>query len=124
MKKLLILLFSILISFNSHGEWQEIYEDYRSTYFIDTDRIKERDGYVYYHILDVFSKDLEEAYGTSKIERYFEGDCVVYRYTELTGIWYKVDGKRNLETYNSNWKYPFSDSRQGRWLNYVCDYVD
>ena len=41
MKKLLLLLFSILISFNSYGEWEEVVESTDGdTYYIDKDTIK------------------------------------------------------------------------------------
>ena len=36
MKKLLVLLFSILISFNSYGEWEEIAENQRGDIFTST----------------------------------------------------------------------------------------
>ena len=49
MKKLTILLFSILISFNSYSEWTEIVQSTEgSTYYIDKDTIKERGGNVYF----------------------------------------------------------------------------
>ena len=49
MKKLLILLFSILISFNSFGELTEIgYTDAGNTFYIDNNTIKEHGGYVYW----------------------------------------------------------------------------
>jgi hypothetical protein len=49
MKKLTILLFSILISFSSYGEWTEVVESvHGDTQYIDTDAIKEHGGYVYY----------------------------------------------------------------------------
>ena len=49
MKKLTILLFSILISFNSYSEWTEIEQSTEGvTYYIDKDTIKERGGNVYF----------------------------------------------------------------------------
>ena len=52
MKKLLIFLFSILISFNSYGEWDEIGVDTAgNTSYIDTDTIKKHGGYVYYWVM-------------------------------------------------------------------------
>ena len=130
MKKLLILLFSILISFNSYGEWEEFSKEYDSfsdsyyTFYTDKDRIKEHKGYVYYWFLDVYPKPNE--YGDYKKENYFQGDCVVYRYSKLTSVWYRKWGeeKRVSESYDLDWEYPFPDSLEGRMLSYVCDYVD
>ena len=49
MKKLLILLFSILISFNSYGEWEEVAEGMNGDiYYLDKDSIKKHGGYVYF----------------------------------------------------------------------------
>ena len=49
MKKLLILLFSILISFNSYGEWTKITETINGdTFYIDISFIKENGGYVFF----------------------------------------------------------------------------
>jgi chaperonin GroEL len=49
MKKLTILLFSILISFNSYGEWLKVHKNTSgNTSYIGTDTIKERGGYVYW----------------------------------------------------------------------------
>ena len=45
MKKLTILLFSILISFNSYGEWTEIAKNTDGTHYIDKDTIKKHEGY-------------------------------------------------------------------------------
>ena len=46
MKKLLLLLFSILISFNSYGEWTKVNMDVdSSSYYIDFATVKKIDGY-------------------------------------------------------------------------------
>ena len=54
MKKLLILLFSILISFNSYGDWIELTKsETGDIFYVDKDRIKGNNGYVYwYHMRD------------------------------------------------------------------------
>ena len=48
MKKILLLLFSLLLSFNSYGDWIKLFthED-GTTWHINIETIKERDGYVY-----------------------------------------------------------------------------
>ena len=126
MKKLLILLFSLLISFNSYGELKE-YNDIFSgagwTHYIKMDTIKEDERYVYYWKLIVLDEPTET--GTFKIEKYYQGDCVVYRYSELAGVWYRKWGeRRSSESYDLDWEYPFPDSPKGIMLSYVCDYVD
>ena len=49
MKKLLILLFSLLISFNSFGGWTKVADDSNGDqFFIDKDTIKEHNGSVFF----------------------------------------------------------------------------
>ena len=63
MKKLLIPLFSILISFNSYGEWKELGMNVAGdTFYIDKDIIKEHNRYVYWWVLKDYLKPDE--YGT------------------------------------------------------------
>ena len=64
MKKLLIFLFSILISFNSYGEWTEVGTgaspvNNGDTFYIDIDTIKEHNGYVYWWSLSDYLKPIE-----------------------------------------------------------------
>jgi hypothetical protein len=56
MKQLLTLLFSILISFNSYGQWTKITESDGDSIYIDFDTIKEQDGYVYWWVLTDYLK--------------------------------------------------------------------
>ena len=58
MKKLLLLFFSLMLSFNSYGEWSYIGEDYNgeSKYYIDLKTLRKIDDYVYYWNLIDFDK--------------------------------------------------------------------
>jgi hypothetical protein len=48
MKKLLLLLCSLMLSFNSYGEWKELFTDEDDiTWHLNIETIKERDGFVY-----------------------------------------------------------------------------
>ena len=68
MKKLPLLLFSAILSFNAYGEYTAIYEDGDgNAHYIDFDTIKERDGYVYWWGKS-FDADLSYQY-------FFQGDC-------------------------------------------------
>jgi hypothetical protein len=88
MKKLLILLFSLLISFNSYGEWEKLGKNVSGdTFYIDTDTIKEHNGYVYWWVLNDYLKPNE--YGDMSGKTYVQGDCGVNRYKWLSIIYYK-----------------------------------
>jgi hypothetical protein len=53
MKKLLVLLFSIIISFNSYGEWKYITSNTLGDYYyVDYSFIKESNGDLYFWYLN------------------------------------------------------------------------
>ena len=127
MKKLLIPLFSILISFNSYGEWKELGMNVAGdTFYIDKDIIKEHNRYVYWWVLKDYLKPDE--YGTLSEKTYVQGDCGVNRYKWLSLIYYKQPmGEGSAETLSplpEEWEYPPPESTGGFLLKYVCDYVD
>ncbi len=126
MKKLTILLFSILISFNSYGEWVEIGKSVDGdTYYIDTDTIKEHNGYVYWWVLNDYLKPSES--GGMSLKTYSQGDCVVNRFKWLTLVEYKQpmgEGSGTPDNSYTEWIYPPPGSIGGGLLKYVCDYVD
>ncbi len=127
MKKILILLFSILISLNSYGEWTKINDDTEgSGYFIDLDAVIKHDGYVYFWRLKNYLKPTE--WGDLSTKVYREGDCSLKRFKHLSYIWYKqpmgiLESDSNTPT-DPKWEYPDPDSIGYRLLNYVCDYVN
>ena len=125
MKKLLILLFSILISFNSYGEWTEITVNNEGVvFYVDKDTIKEHDGYVYWWDLGNSKKLIV---GTLSAEFYEEGDCGINRYRTLSFIFYKQpmgEGEGIKDNpQNPEWLYPTPSSVEGQILDFVCDYV-
>ena len=126
MKKLLILLFSILISFNSYGEWTQVTEaDDGDRYFIDIDTIKEYGGYLYFWGLTDMLIPMKN--GDFSYKYYTQGDCGVVRAKYLSSIWYKQpmgEGSGDTLTPFDKWQYPTPDSVGGVLLKYVCDYVD
>ena len=126
MKKILILVFSILISFNSYGEWEEFGKNVDGdTFYIDEDTIKEHNGYVYWWVLVDRLKPSESGIMSGKT--YTQGDCGVNQYKWLSIIQYKQpmgEGSSETITPPAKWKYPPPDSIGGGLLKYVCDYVD
>ncbi len=126
MKKLTVLLFSILISFSSYGEWTKVTEDnIGNTHYLETNTIKEHGGYVYYwDLIDYLKPGI---HGAMSYKMYWQGDCGVNRYKDLSGIVYKQPmGGGSGGTYNPpnpEWRYPSLDSVGGIKLKYVCNYV-
>ena len=129
MKKLLVLLFSILISFNSYGEWTQISSNIKGdSYFINLETIKKRNGYVYYWQLD----DLSSPLASGKVfsaKRKMEVNCieeamrtkVEHYYTGNMGKG-KIYG--TLDSPPTSWRYPPPSSSYFSILNYACDYLN
>ena len=95
MKKLLLLLFSLMLSFNSYGEWTKTDEDDKGNYyFVDYDRVKFVDGSVYwwtlYDAVEPYSylDDDSENY-LSEVD-YVETDCQIGRFKILTSYYYSL----------------------------------
>jgi len=125
MKKLLILLFSILISFNSYGEWLKIGDSEKNgnTYFIDKDTIKKNGEYVYWYHMSNYKK-LNE-YGDMSEIIYYQGDCGMSKYKMLSGIfYYQLMGtnESSRETAkNPEWVYTFPGQIDKALLEYACN---
>ena len=126
MKKLLILLFSLLISFNSYGEWVFFSASLNGNInYIDSETIREHGGYVYWWGLTDMPIPMET--GDLSYKSYGQGDCGVNRFKFLSSIWYKQpmgEGSGDTVTPFDKWQYPTPDSVGGKQLKYVCDYVD
>ena len=126
MKKLIILLFAILISFNSYGEWKELSSNKNGdTFYIDVDRIKEHKGYAYYWGL---RNALEpDKYGDMSSILYYQGDCGVNRFKTLEFIFHKLPmGEGEFiqeESENKGWVYAPPKSTAELTLNYACNYI-
>ena len=126
MKKLLILLFSVMISFNSYAEWSLVARSTdKSEYYIDFDRVSKNNGYVYYWVLSNFPFP-SDAEGTSSLELY-EVNCsppikerrkAYYFYNSTMG----KKGTRSpvFDTSTGPWEYKIPGSVQERLLEAVC----
>jgi len=126
MKKLLILLLSILISFNSYGEWTEVSKSTGDTFYIENDTIKEHGGYVYYWMMIDSLEPWAES-GFLSDQTYNKVDCGIFRNQILSFIFYERSMGRGTgitdEPSNLQWTYPSPGSVGKSILNYVCDYV-
>ena len=127
MKKILVPLFSLMISFNAYGEWTEITKNIVGiTYHLDLDlsNIKQADGYIYYWEWDENLKPTVS--GNMGYIVYNQGDCKVGRTNALSVIAYQNPRlKGQGEPYNPpvNWVYHTPSSVGEALLDYICNYV-
>ena len=128
MKKLFILLFSLLISFNSFGEenWVPTTATSDATFYVNSDSIKEDGEYVYWWQMRDYSN--QDGNGYMSDQSYIQGDCGVFRFKYLSLILYEQPmGKGTGETFNPpnpEWYYPVPETIEAVLLDEVCKLVE
>jgi hypothetical protein len=107
MKKLLLILFSLMLSFNSYGEWTFIGQNSDDdSFYIDLDRVKSSEGYVYWWDLGDWVEPYEDETGIiekpvySQME-YVQGECAIKRFKTLSTNFYEEPmGEELIYTFN------------------------
>ena len=126
MKKLLLiftLLFSTAISSSPvRAEWTRVGDVDGNTYYVDLERIRKHDGYVYYWTLGNYLKPMKS--GAWSVKVYQQADCKLFRFKILSFSSYKEPmGDGTAETDNTpdkDWKYPPPNSAAETILKTVC----
>jgi hypothetical protein len=124
MKKLLLLLFSILFSLTSNGEWKSFGETPYGTWYVQLDSIEESDGYVYYEILRDFPK--VDKYGFLSNKVLGKADCESNKVNGISGFMSKThmgNGPGENIYIPDEWTSPDEDSEPGKILKWVCEFV-
>ena len=120
MKKLLLLLFSFLLSFSSYGEWTEFLTDKDEILYIDLENFQERsDGYVYYWMM------LSDSSKSQKV--YVKADCEFESFNVLQiDTHTKTMGGGTVSTSHPErgWIYGAPDTNFYRFLKAICEMVD
>ena len=125
MKKLLVLLFSLLISLNSYGDWVYYDDDVDgASFYLDQESIKQHNGYAYFWYLKNYLKPSQ--FGDMSAKVYIQGNCELNRYKPLSYIFYQQPmGEGSGETLGgADWIYPPPGSIGIGLLNNVCDIVN
>jgi hypothetical protein len=128
MKKLLLiftLLFSTLMfSTPSYAEWTQVSGDKEGNiFYVDFERIRKLDGYVYFWRLN---DSLKPRYGDLSSKVYNQGDCKLFRYKWLSVSFHKEHmGKGTGENEeitgkHKDWRYPPPNSGNETILKSVC----
>ena len=132
MRKLTLILTTLIFSLmfspsTSFAEWKKVSESVVATYYVDFERIKKHDGYVYFWELIDYLKPDEFGDLSSKI--YHQGDCKKFRYKRLSFSYHKGPmGGGEIgaidNTPDKEWIYTPPDSPSEIILKSVCQYAD
>ena len=125
MKKLLILLFSILISVNSYGEFTEIGTNKQGrTYYVDYDSITEDGRYINFWMLTDY---VTSSKGFMSDQVYMKINCKVLSYKPLKGTSYKGQmgkgEKKKRPISSSKWTYMVPNTIGYFMFTEICKYV-
>ena len=127
MKKILVLLFSLLISFNSYGEWTRIINNIEGdVIYVDNQTIKSVSNMRYYYQLLDYVSPTE--FGDLSDTAYKQIDCKTYKGKLLSVNYYSEPLGRGNPTEgsgprpNSKWKsYPIN-SIAYESAKYACNF--
>ena len=130
------ILFSMLLLFSINGfsfNWKMVAEESGSTFYVDVDNIKKRNGFVYYwNLVDYIEPTKIGAY--SDISKY-RADCVDEKQTWLSNTFYSqplAEGKiitEGIPVWNhygstlNEIRYLTPGSIEHNLLQKVCDFV-
>ena len=127
MKKFIFtLLFSTLVfSSPSYAGWTEVTENVSGdTFYVDFDRIRKHDGYVYYWELSDLLKPTK--YGDLSNKAYTQVDCKLFRSKYLSMSSYKqpMGNGTPSSTFEppAEWDYPLPSSGGEFILKSVCNH--
>ena len=122
MKKLLIILFSILISFNSNAKWTKATEDLGDTYYFDYGSIKKNNGNIFvWMLIDQYKPDYSGNFSTKIL---YEIDCnPPLKGRSLSIIGYSLPmakgNPNSVDNATGLWNYANNESK--KLLNKVCN---
>ena len=128
MRKLIVLLaliFTVTFSSPSFAEWTEVEKDVNgNTFYVDFERIRKVDGYIYYWDLNDYVKPLGGKYLSSKAN--FQGDCKLFRFKPLSFSYHKqpmgggTGDTPTIPEKHKGWNYPTPNSIDENILKTVC----
>ena len=124
MRKLtLTLVFTVMFSSTSFAEWTEVTKNvHGDTFYVDFERIRKVDGYVYYLILQNHPKP--NKYGNFSLKGYRQGDSKLFRIENLsTALHNQPMGEDTGDVFNSEnpkWDYAGPESVGELFLKSVC----
>ena len=125
MKKL-ITTFTLLLMFSSpsYAEWKRVGKTTNGdSFYVDVDRIRKVDGFVYWWQLQDLPKPDSE--GDFSYKSYSQGDCKLFRFKVLSYSYHTQPMAKGNPSYSNNkpneeWRYPSPNTSYETILNKVC----
>ena len=119
------LVFTLMFSSTSFADWTEVSSNMgeQNTYYVDLERIRKVDGFVYFWTLSDYSKPLE---GTLSTKIHWRGDCKLLRNKVLSFSSHKEPmGGGTGQTFpvpesHKDWQHPPPKSSHEIILKTVC----
>ena len=115
MKKILLLLFSLILSINSYGEWTNVLPGNNASLYIDFKTLKERDGYIYWWYMDSWREGSQQSYA--------QGDCNLKGFKVNKRVNFSLpmgEGEGIEKDITSSWEYYQPNSGYEILLNFIC----
>ena len=111
-----------MFSSTSFAEWTKVSEDVDGNiHYMDFERIRKHDGFVYYWTLsDLLKPDKE---GDLSYKHYRQTDCKLFRYKNLSNSYHKEPmggGIGEVNNLESEWTYPTPNSVFETMLKITC----
>jgi len=113
--KLLILISSLIISFNAYGEWTSVLPGNNSSLYIDFGTLEEREGFIYWLYMDSWSD------GSAKSNA--QGDCNLKGFKVNKRVNFSLpmgEGEGTENNMVSSWEYYEPNTGYEILLNFIC----
>jgi hypothetical protein len=125
MKKttLFAILFALVFASPSYAKWKKVSESVNgNTYYVDFERIRKHEGFVYFwQLTDLLKPD---EYGELSFKVYKQGDCKLFQYKSLSYVYHKQPMGQDTGDTDSikhpEWAYPPPSSANEAILKAVC----
>ena len=131
MKKILVSLFSLIISFNAYGDWKPIYEASSSngnliTFYLDSDNIKTNGNVYYWELSDYLNPN---PFGDLSGMILYESDCNVPQKRRMLSQLYYIQpmGKgptSSTTNQPTEWRYSIPETPGETITEAICAYAN
>ena len=122
------LTFTVMFSSTSFGEWTEVGQNVDGeSFYVDFERIRKVDGYVYYWMLVDYLKP--KKFGDLSGKLYKQGDCKLFRKKTLSYSFHKEPMGRGAGRVEEPikslqvWQYPQPKSSMETIVKSVCNHI-